>query len=134
MNNFTYSRIPSKLLITLTPVIIPRYYYLFVIPKSKKNFFPSKQLAQRLPSSPLLSFRRSKALLRSPRESRIERWDKTRKKEREKERKEKKRKLSPLFRPGKCLVCGIRLMHSQSRRGFGADAGSGSAESQICSW
>ena len=53
MNNFTYSRIPSKLLITLTPVIIPRYYYLFVIPKSKKNFFPSKQLAQRLPSSHL---------------------------------------------------------------------------------
>lgn len=131
MNNFTYSRIPSKLLITLTPVIIPRYYYLFVIPKSKKISSPrNEQLAQLF--LPLLSFpfdaaRLFFALLEN-RESRDEI-----KRERKKKRKEKKRKLSPLFRPGKCLVCGIRLMHSQSRRGLGADAGSGSAESQICS-
>lgn len=90
MNNFTYSRIPSKLLITLTPVIIPRYYYLFVIPKSKKNFFPSKQLAQLF--LPLLSFpfdaaRLFFALLEN-RESRDE-IKRERKKEREKERKRK---------------------------------------------
>lgn len=129
MNNFTYSRIPSKLLITLTPVIIPRYYYLFV-PKSKKISSPrnnSPNVFLPLLSFPFDAARLFFALLEN-RESRDEI-----KRERKKKRKEKKRKLSPLFRPGKCLVCGIRLMHSQSRRGLGADAGSGSAESQICS-
>lgn len=126
MNNFTYSfetfNNPNT-----------RYYpplLLFIRSKIEKNFFPSKQLAQLF--LPLLSFpfdaaRLFFALLEN-RESRDEI-----KRERKKKRKEKKRKLSPLFRPGKCLVCGIRLMHSQSRRGLGADAGSGSAESQICS-